>query len=155
MHVFRRAVILLLGGLLPSIVQAANPIHRIGMLETRSRALNAANVNAFLQGLQDLGYREHESYEIVYRDSEGHDRRFPALARDLVDQHVDVILTRGTPAALAAKNATHTIPIVMAASADPVGTGIVASLAHPGANVPGMSSGITDAYGKRLNCCTT
>ncbi len=146
----RLAAILLLACLLSSGVHAGNPIHRIGMLETRSRALNAANVNAFLQGLQDLGYREHENYEIVYRDSEGHDRRFPALARELVDQHVDVILTRGTPAALAAKNATHTIPIVMAASADPVGTGIVASLAHPDANVTGMSSGITDAYGKRV-----
>jgi len=151
----RRAFITALaGGLLtaPLAAEAQPPgkIARIGMLETRSTVLNAANIDAFQQGMRDLGYKEGQNLEIVYRSSDGHDDRFADLASDLVRLKVDLILTRGTPAALAAKRATRTIPVVMAASGDPVGAGLVPSLAHPGGNVTGLSSGITESYPKRV-----
>ncbi len=120
------------------------------MLETRSAALNAANVDAFRQGMRELGYKQDQNLEIVYRSSDGRDERFPALADELVHLKVDLILTRGTPAALAAKRATGSIPVVMAASGDPVGSHIVTSLARPGANVTGLSSGITESFPKRV-----
>jgi putative ABC transport system substrate-binding protein len=124
------------------------------MLETRSAALNAANIDAFRRGLQELGYKEGQNIEIVYRSSDGRDERFAVLASELVRLKVDLILTRGTPAALAAKRATDTIPVVMAASGDPVGSGIVASLARPGGNVTGLSSGITESFAKRVELLT-
>jgi putative ABC transport system substrate-binding protein len=120
------------------------------MLETRSPALNAANVDALREGLHELGYREGQNLEIVYRSSDGRDERFPDLARELVGLKVDPIVTRGTPAALAAKQASRTIPIVMAAAGAPVESGLVASLAHPGGNVTGLSSGIGESYPKRV-----
>ncbi len=121
----RRAFILTLaGGLLAAPLAAgaeqASKVYRIGILETRSTSLNAANIDAFRQGLLELGYKEGQNLEIVYRSSDGRDQRFPSLASELVRLRVDLILTRGTPAALAAKRATRTIPVVMAASADPV-----------------------------------
>lgn len=129
-------------------------VYRIGMLETRSTALNAANIDAFRQGMRELGYREGQNLQIEYRSSDGRDERFPGLATDLVDLKVDLIMTRGTPAALAAKNATRTIPVVMAASGGPLEAGIVPSLAHPGGNVTGLSSGITESYPKRVELLT-
>jgi putative ABC transport system substrate-binding protein len=130
--------------------QPAGKVYRIGMLETRSTVLNAVNIDAFRQGLRELGYTEGQNLEIVYRSSDGRSGGFPDLASELVRQNVDLILTRGTPAALAAKSATRTIPIVMAASADPVGTGLVASLGHPGGNVTGLSSADIEVYAKRV-----
>ena len=130
--------------------QSAAKVYRIGMLETRSAVLNAANLDALRQGLRELGYKEGENLEIIYRSSDGRNERFPGLADELVRRNVDLILTRGTPAALAAKKATPTIPIVMAASGDPVSSGIVASLARPGGNVTGMSSLIPDLNAKRV-----
>jgi len=130
--------------------QQAGKVYRIGMLETRSIVLNAANTDAFRQGLRELGYKEGQNLEIAYRSSDGRDERFPGLASELVRQKVDLIVTRGTPAALAAKNATGTIPVVMAASGDPVASGIVTSLARPGGNVTGLTSGITESYPKRV-----
>jgi putative ABC transport system substrate-binding protein len=120
------------------------------MLETTSLATNAANVDAFRQGLRELGYVENQHFVIKYRSADGQDARFPDLVTELVRLEVDVIVTRGTPAALAAKRATDTIPIVMASSGDPVATGIVASLAHPRANVTGLSALATDIQGKQL-----
>lgn len=120
------------------------------MLETRSPVRNAANIDAFRLGLLELGYKEGQNLEIVYRSSDGRDERFLGLASELVRLKVDLILTRGTPAALAAKEATRTIPVVMAASADPVGSGIVASLGRPGGNVTGLSSTDIEVYGKRV-----
>ena len=125
-------------------------IYRVGMLETRSAILNAANVDAFGQGMRELGYKQGQNLDIVYRSSDGRDERFPALADELVRLKVDLILTRGTPAALAAKRATGSIPVVMAASGDPIGSHIVTSLARPGANVTGLSSGITESFPKRV-----
>jgi putative ABC transport system substrate-binding protein len=130
--------------------QQTGKVYRIGMLETRSTVLNAANIDAFRQGLRELGYKEGQNLEIVYRSSDGRDERFPSLASELVRLKVDLILTRGTPAALAAKRVTRTIPVVMAASADPVGSGLVASLGRPGANVTGLSSADIEVYAKRF-----
>ena len=88
---------------LASEAQQAGRVYRIGMLETRSIVLNAANIDAFRQGLRELGYTEGQNLEIVYRSSDGRDERFPGLASELVRLKVDLILTRGTPVALAAK----------------------------------------------------
>jgi putative ABC transport system substrate-binding protein len=141
---------LLLAGLPCAEGQPAKKVYRIGMLETRSAVLNAANLDAFRQGMRELGYKEGENVEIIYRSSNGHNERFPALADELVRQNVDLILTRGTPAALAAKRATTTIPVVMAASGDPVKSGVVDSLARPGGNITGLSSLIPDLNAKRV-----
>ena len=130
--------------------QPTGKVYRIGMLETRSAILNAANIDAFRQGLLELGYKEGQNLQIAYRSSDGRAERFPELASELVSLKADLILTRGTPAALAAKSATRTIPVVMAASADPVGSGLVASLGHPGGNVTGLSSELTEVYAKRV-----
>jgi putative ABC transport system substrate-binding protein len=140
----------LLAAPLAAAGQQAGKVYRIGMLETRSAELNAANVDAFRRGLLDLGYKDGRNVEIVYRSSDGRDERFPDFAGELVRLKVDLILTRGTPAALAAKNASRTIPVVMAASGAPVESGLVASLARPGGNVTGLSSGIGESYPKRV-----
>ena len=125
-------------------------VYRIGMLERTSPAVNAANLDAFRRGLLDAGYVEGKNFVIEYRSAEGRDDQFPGLATDLVRLKVDLIVTRGTPAALAAKNATGTIPVVITGLADPVGQGIVASLARPGGNITGVSAIVTELYAKRV-----
>src|SRR5204863_4497224 len=87
---------------------------------------------------------------IEYRSGEGHIDRFPKLAAELIDLKVDILVTRGTPATMAAKNATLTIPVVMAAIGEPVETGAVASLARPGGNVTGLSAFVTELTAKRV-----
>jgi putative ABC transport system substrate-binding protein len=149
----RREFIPLLGGAAawPLAAHAQQgKLWRIGMLETISPALNAANLAAFRNGLRQLGYVEGQSYVIEYRSAEGRAARFPEFASELVASKVDVIVTRGTPAALAAKNTTATIPVVMAAIGEPLDTGAVASLARPGGNVTGFSSFVTELSGKRV-----
>jgi len=130
--------------------QQTGKVWRIGVLETTSVALNAANLEAFRQGLRELGYVERQNYAIEYRSADGRPERFPDLAADLVRLKVDLIVTRGTGAALEAKNATRTIPIAMAGSGDPVQNGLVASLARPGENVTGLSTINSELVGKRL-----
>jgi putative tryptophan/tyrosine transport system substrate-binding protein len=98
----------------------------------------------------DLGYNEGKNVRFEYRYAKGHNERLPELANDLVGLNVDVILTWGTDAVLAAKQATTTIPIVMGAIGDPLGSGIVTNLAHPGANVTGSSSRAAELEAKRL-----
>ncbi len=120
------------------------------MLERTPPATNAANFEAFRRGLRELGYVERKNLVIEYRSADGRDERFAALATELVRLNVDLILTRGTPAALAAKNATGTIPVVITGLADPVGQGIVASLARPGGNITGVSAIVTELYAKRV-----
>jgi putative ABC transport system substrate-binding protein len=118
------------------------------------RAGNLAAVphlrEAFRQGLRDLGYVEGRNVLIEYRDAEGKFERLPALAAELVALKVDVILTPGTPHALAAKQATRTLPIVLAGVPDPVTSGLVTSLARPGGNVTGLSNLTPQLVGKRL-----
>jgi putative ABC transport system substrate-binding protein len=151
----RRDFIKLLGGAVaawPFVVcaQRAGKIYRVGILETIPEGLNARNLDALRRGLRDHGYIEGQNLALVYRSANGDAERFSALAAELVQLGVDLIVTRGTPAAQAAKSATATIPIVMAASGDPVGIGAVASLARPGANVTGLSAFSTELSGKRI-----
>jgi len=100
-------------------------------------------------GLRDLGYVEGKTHLFVYRFAQGQTSRFPALAAELVNLPVDLIVSWGTPASLAAHRATSTIPVVMSAG-DPVGAGIVSGLARPGGNVTGMSVQMAEQEGKRL-----
>src|SRR5829696_2425335 len=117
--------------------QAAKPA-RLGYLALDMAAGDPRGREAFLHGLRDLGYTEGRNLVIEYRDAQGKPERFPALAAELVALKVDVIVTAGgTLAALAAKQATRTLPIVFAAAADPVESGLVTSLARPGGNVTG------------------
>ena len=107
-------------------------------------------MEAFRQELSKLGWIEGKNITIEYRFAEQKNDRLPELAADLVRLKVDLIVATGTPSALAAKNATTTIPIVMTNAADPVGAGLVASLARPGGNVTGLSSLATELNTKRL-----
>ena len=137
----RRAFIgALAGGLAAPLAAGAQQpakVARIGFLGTGSRTAN--QLEAFQHGLRDLGYVEGRNIVIEYRWAEGRVERFPDLAAELVGLKVDVIVATGTPVALAAKNATRTIPIVFATAADPVGSGLVAGIARPDGNVTGLS----------------
>src|SRR5450759_2363389 len=149
----RREFISLLGGAAAWPLAAwaqPNRTYRIGILETIPQASNAANFNALRQGLQQLGYVEGQNLIIEYRSADGHADRFPALALELVRRRVDLIVTRGTPAARCAKETTTTIPVVMAAIGEPLGVGIVATLAQPGSNITGLSAFVTELAGKRI-----
>ncbi len=130
--------------------QPAAKGHRIALLSADSPFAARANVEAFQQGLRALGYVEGQNMTIEYRYAEGKAERLPDLAAELVRLPVDVIVTAGTNAARAAQHATRTIPIVLAAGGDPVGSGLVASLARPGGNLTGLSLMSTELEGKRL-----
>src|SRR5438477_1488638 len=124
-------------------------VYRVGVLETVSAERNRDNLDALLRGLRERGYVEGQNLRIEYRSADGRAERFLDLATELVHLPVDLIVTRGTPAAKAAKAATEMIPIVMAAIGEPLGVGVVASLARPGANVTGFSAFVTELAGKR------
>jgi putative ABC transport system substrate-binding protein len=148
----RREFILALGGAVawPLAARAQQPTksYRIGMLETISAALNAPHLDAFRKGLRELGYVEGKNYTIEYRSADGRAERFPELAAELVRLGVDLIVVRGTPGTIAAKNATGRIPAVMASVGDPLL--IVDSLAHPGGNVTGLSAFVNEMTSKRI-----
>jgi putative ABC transport system substrate-binding protein len=150
----RREFMLAVGGaaVWPLAARAQQPakIYRIGVLETISPDLNEKNIEALKRGLRDLGYVENQNYVLEYRSADGDSERFPAFAEELARLRVDLIVTRGTPAARAAKSATESIPIVMAAIGEPLGMGVVASLARPGGNVTGLSGFVTELAGKRV-----
>jgi putative tryptophan/tyrosine transport system substrate-binding protein len=151
----RRKFIKLMGGVAVAWPLAARAQHsgkfvRIGMLETVAAELNAANLAAFRKSLRDFGYAEGQNLVIEYRSADGRAERFPEAAAQLVSLNVDVIVTRGTPASLAAKNATATIPIVMTAVAEPLGVGLIATLARPGGSVTGLSSSVAMLNPKRV-----
>jgi putative ABC transport system substrate-binding protein len=133
----------------PLAAGAQQKVWRIGVLETVSEALSAPNFNAFRRGLRELGYIEGQNYVVEYRSADGRTERFADLAAELVGLRVDIIVTRGTPAARAAKEATTNIPVVMAAIGEPLGVGVVTSLARPGGNVTGFSAFTTELSGKR------
>ena len=135
----RRDVLALLG-FAPWLAHAQQRrVYRVGVLETTSLRLNAEDFDRFRKGMEERGYVEGPSLVILYRSAEGNTERFDELAAELVKQKVDLILTRGTPATLAARRATATIPIVMAAVADPVESKLAGSLARPGGNVTGLT----------------
>jgi ABC-type uncharacterized transport system substrate-binding protein len=133
-----------------SIAQQQAKLWHIGILETIPATSNVENLDALRQALGALGYVEGRNLIIEYRSSEGHDERFTALAAELVRMKVDLIVARGSPASLAAKDATRTIPVVMARTGDPIGSGLVSNLAHPGGNITGLSSQSVDTEAKRL-----
>jgi len=131
--------LLLLAAPLETVGQQRSTVPRIGYLDQGSAARNRPFLEAFRQGLRDLGWVEGQNIAIEVRYAEGKTDQLPALAAELVRLKVDLIVTSTTPAALAAKQATTTIPIVIGFAADPVGSGIVASLAHPGGNITGWT----------------
>ena len=148
MRLIGLAVVLTLSVLAPLVAEAqqTGKVVTVGIL-----AIEAfPPIDSFRQRLRELGYIEDKNVRFEYRYAEGRNQRFRELAEDLVALKVDVILTWGTEAALEAKRATKTIPIVMGAMGDPVGQGVVSSLAHPGGNVTGLTSLSTELESKRL-----
>ncbi len=130
--------------------QQAKPIPRIGFLASSSGEREKSRLAAFQQGLRALGYVEGQNIIIEQRYAGGELERLPDLAAEIVRLNVDVILTEGAPAAHAAQQITTTIPIVIGNVADPVGTGLVASLARPGGNITGLSAFSVGLVTKRL-----
>jgi putative ABC transport system substrate-binding protein len=139
-----------LAGSLPARAQLPQTMYRIGFLGNSTAALEANLIEPFRQGLRDLGYEEGRNITIEYRWAEGKYERLPALIAELVALNLDVMVTAGTPATLAVKKAAISVPLVMAATGDPVGAGVVPSLARPAGNITGLSATATDLEGKRL-----
>jgi putative tryptophan/tyrosine transport system substrate-binding protein len=137
---------------LDGFAEAQQParIHRIGILSPVSGSVFPARVEAFRRRLRELGYVEGKNIVIEYRYAEGKGGRLPDLVAELVGLKVDIIVTIGPGATLAAKKASGTIPIVFASAADPVGSGLVSSLGQPGGNITGLSLMAPDLDGKRL-----
>src|SRR5262245_56876720 len=134
----------------PAEAQQPKKVYRTGYLSSTNPAADSLRAEAFRQGLRELSYVEGQNIVIEDRYAEGVGDRFPNLAAELVQLKVDVIVVVGTLPAQAAKYATKAIPIVMTYVTDPVGTGLVASLAHPGGNVTGLSNLYQDLGGKQL-----
>ena len=150
----RREFITLISGaavMWPLRGRGQSKIPRVGFMGNSTAALEANLVGSFRDGLRELGYEEGRNIVIEYRWADGKYERFPTLVAELIAAKVDVIVTAGTPAALAVKKATTTVPLVMVAVGDPVGTGLVPSLARPGGNLTGLSSIAPDLEGKRLD----
>jgi putative ABC transport system substrate-binding protein len=135
---------------LPVEAQQAGKIFRIGYLDPSTASGSAGPLEAFRQELRKLGWIEGKNITIEYRFAEQKPDRLPELTADLVRLKVDLIVVAGTPSALAAKNATANIPVVMATAADAVGEGLIASLGRPGGNVTGLTSLGTELNTKRL-----
>ena len=151
----RREFITLLGGALvawPLAARAQQPgkLPTIGFMGANNATWERASTDAFVQRLRELGWIENRTVAIEYRWAEGRDELFAEIAAEFIRLKVDVILTYATPSSIAAKKATAVIPIVFAAAGDPVGTGLVASLARPGGNITGLSIQQTDVASKRL-----
>jgi len=151
----RREFISLVGGTavawpLAARSQQSAKVPRVGFMGNSTEALEANLVGPFRDGLRELGYQEGRNIVVEYRWAEGKYERFPSLIAELIAAKVDVIVTAGTPAAMAVKKATTAVPLVMVAVGDPVGVGLVSSLARPGGNLTGLSSIAPDLEGKRL-----
>ena len=150
----RRQFITLLGGAaawpLAARAQQAGKLPTIGYLGSSTALHQSLWVAAFVQRLSQLGWIEHRNIAIDYRWAEARTERFAEIAAEFVRLNVNVIVTAGTAPVLAAKRATSVIPIVFATAGDPVGTGLVASLARPGGNITGLSNQQTDLFGKQL-----
>jgi putative tryptophan/tyrosine transport system substrate-binding protein len=146
-------LVLLVGLTLASVhladAQQEKKVPRIGYLVAGSSSSEAPRIKAFREGLRQLGYVEGQNIMIEYRYGDGRSARLPGLAADLVRLKVNVIVTGGTPIR-SAKDASNTLPIVMAVSTDPVASGFVESLARPGGNITGLSSMGRELSGKRL-----
>jgi putative ABC transport system substrate-binding protein len=149
-------ILSLLAALLAAEAQPGGKLPRIGVLAPGvspgpgGAGEPGRGLNRFHQGVRDLGYIEGQTITLEIRYAENHPERYPALVAELVRLPVDIIVAGDAAAALAAQHTTRTIPIVMAVSADPVGDGLVASLARPGGNITGLSIMVPDVIGKRL-----
>jgi putative ABC transport system substrate-binding protein len=151
----RREFITLLGGAAlawpkAARAQQAAKLSTIGYLGASTRSVESLRIAAFVERLRELGWIEGRTIAIDYRWTEGRDERLTEIAAEFVRLKVDIIVTAGSPQTLAAKHATSVIPIVFAAVGDPVGAGVVESLARPGGNATGLSMQQTDTAGKRL-----
>src|SRR5215831_12878959 len=150
----RRQLLVALGGATawPLAARAQQPgkLPTIGFMGQTTRSAAGEWTAAFVQRLRELGWIDGRNVAIEYRWGEGRSERFAEIAAEFVQLKVDVIVTSGTPQVLAAKQATSVIPIVFATTGDPVGTGLVTSLARPGGNVTGLSNQLRDLAGKRL-----
>ena len=133
----------------PLRAQTRQP-RRIGFLGNSTAALEANLIGPFQDGLRALGYQDGRNIIVEYRWAEGNYERFPALINELLAAKVDLLVTAGTPATLAIKKATTTVPLVMIAVGDPIGTGIVSSLAKPGGNITGFTSISPELEAKRI-----
>jgi len=155
-HIRRRKILAtLLGGAaaawpLAARAQQAGKQPTIGFLGSTTPLVESQRVAAFVQRLRQLGWIEGHNLAIEYRWAEGRNERFAEIAPEFVRLKVDLIVTLGTVAVLAAKQATSVIPIVFAGASDPIGSGLVASLAQPGGNVTGLSGQVVDTASKRL-----
>jgi len=133
-----------------SVPALAQPkVWRVGILETATAELNRANLEIFNKRLRELGYIEGQNLVTLYRSADGNER-LPALVAEVIAFKPDLIVVRGTPEVVAVKNATGSIPVVMAAVGDPVASGVAASLSRPGGNVTGMASVSTETERKRV-----
>src|SRR6476620_2852195 len=151
----RREFITLLSGIVaawPLAARAQQPakIPRIGFLGNSTATMEANLIGPLRDGLRELGYEEGRNVIIEFRWADGKYDQFPALVAELLAAKVDVIITAGTPATLAIKKVTSTVPLVFIAVGDPVGTGVVPNLGRPGGNITGLSSIAPDLEGKRL-----
>jgi putative ABC transport system substrate-binding protein len=160
LSVKRREFITLLGGAaawpLAAHAQAPKDVPRLCFLTFDPGTLlsRSPRFDAFFEGLRDLGYVDGQTIAIDYLSADGHGERFPMLAAECLRLRADIIAVSTTPAAQVAKDATHAVPIVMIALGDPVGTGLVDSLARPGGNVTGMSQMVSELAAKRLALLT-
>ena len=156
-HIGRRKFLATLGGAaawpLAARAQQAGKQPTIGFLGSTTPLVESQRVAAFVQRLRQLGWIEGHNLAIEYRWAEGRNERFAEIAPEFVRLKVDLIVTLGTVAVLAAKQATSVIPIVFAGASDPIGSGLVASLAQPGGNVTGLSGQVVDTASKASNFC--
>ena len=141
---------LLLALSFPAEAQQPRKVHRIGFLSAATPSSISARIEAFRQGLRELGYTEGKNIVIEWRHAEGKADQLPGLAAELVRLKVDIVVSAGSTVTRPAKEATVTIPIVMAQDTDPVGSGFVASLARPGGNITGLATLAPEIGGKRL-----
>jgi putative tryptophan/tyrosine transport system substrate-binding protein len=143
---FAVTLLLVLATPLASHGQPAATVARVGFIEAGAASTNQHFLDAFRQGLRELGYVEGQNITVDSRWADGHSEAFPALLSDVIRQKVDVIVQASTPGALAAKRATSRVPVVFWGVNDPVGIGLVASLGRPGGNLTGLALGVTDGF---------
>ena len=136
-----------LGSPISRSAEPAQKVARVGFVQPQSPSTATRGVKEFWERLHQLGWVEGQNLVIEERSAEGRYERLPALMAEVLGSKVDVLVTSGTPAAIAAKNATSTVPIVVGAMGDPLRTGLAASLAHPGGNLTGLSLG----YGEGMS----
>jgi putative tryptophan/tyrosine transport system substrate-binding protein len=149
----REFIAYLVGGVavvLPLAARAQQKIWKVGILSALSRQSFSSLYAAFIKGMREFGHVEGNDFIVEWRSAEGHYERYPDLIAELIGLKVDIIVTASSPAYRALKRATDTVPIVMAYLTDPVGSGFVASLNHPGGNITGLASSVEETVPKQI-----